>query len=98
MGQIAYVKLPKEWELLEDIISEERKEAFAWDATKTYSIEARGTSPAFLCEPEEGEPSKNSGVMLDGGALKTAEYKTGNYLLYAKTDGECWLNIHELEA
>lgn len=97
MAQIAFVKLPNDWELLEDIISEEIGQAFVFDATKTYGIEARGTSPAFLCEPE-GEPEENDGVMLDGGGFKTAEYKTGQNMLYAKTNGDCYLNIHELEA
>lgn len=96
MAQIAFIKLPNEFTLVEDIISEALGQAFSFDATKTYSIEARGLSPAIFCEPDN-EPANSDGVMLDAGGYKNIKYKTGRNLLYAKSNGVCWCNIHELE-
>lgn len=94
MAQVALIKLTGEWETLEDLISEATGTTFTFDTTKTYQIECRGASNAFLLE-QSSEPSDDStaGVMLQNDGEKIVKYKKGTATMYARAVQESALNI-----
>lgn len=94
MAQVALIKLTGEWETLEDLISEATGTTFTFDSSKTYQIECRGASNAYLIEPTaEPTAGTSGGVMLDNAGRKIMKYKKGDNDLYARADLTTFLNI-----
>lgn len=94
MAQVAFIGLTNEWEDLEDLISEATGETFTFDTTKTYQIECRGESNAYLLEQTD-EPADDStaGVMLQNDGEKVVKYKKGTATMYARAVQNSGLNI-----
>jgi len=94
MTQVALIELTKDWEDLEDAISEATETEFTFDTTKTYQIECRGNGRAFLVEQVD-DPTAGSkdGVMLDNSGMKVVKYKKGTNVLYGRAESSCLLNI-----
>lgn len=83
MINIGLIKVTKDWTSVEDLIGW----GFTFDPTKTYVLECRGNGGVLLLESDTMPVAEDrSGNKLDGLGYKTAEYKVGTGILYARLD------------
>lgn len=99
---IGKVQLTNEWQKVEDLIKAqvEGQSSFAFEANKTYQLQAEASYGAQLCETSAAPADGNDGEFIEGSQTGSYILDSGNYL-FAKVHTmqpgvPCWLKISKI--